>query len=198
MIVAVIAMMTMQASLVDVIQVIAVRDPRMVPVLGGLAIVKMPLMLGAPMLRRAAIGVLLADLDAMGFNAVFPLMFQAIVSQVIHVVTVTHGRMSAAGAVSMCHCRLLSSLRVTPAFVLEPLVVLSVVNVERRRPWHGLMLSSAARGVTGVQPASCIPSGRIGGQKDGPPTTRNQTEVDSRPDGCGKFGTFARNIPESR
>jgi hypothetical protein len=110
MIVAVIAMMTMQASLVDVIQVIAVRDPRMVPVLGGLAIVKMPLMFRAPMVRRAAIGVLLADLDAMGLNAVFPLMFQAIISQVVHVVTVTHGRMPATGTVSMCHCPLLSRM----------------------------------------------------------------------------------------
>jgi hypothetical protein len=80
MIVAVIAMMTMQASLMDVIEMIAVRDPRVVSVLGGLAIVEMTLMFGAPMVRRAAIGVLLADLDAMGLNAVFPLMFQAIIS----------------------------------------------------------------------------------------------------------------------
>jgi hypothetical protein len=110
MIVAVIAMMTMQASLVDVIQVIAVRHPRVVPVLGGPAIVEMTLMFGAPMVRRAAIGVLLADLDAMGLNAVSPLMFQPIINQVVHVVTVTHGRMPATGTVSMCHCPLLSRM----------------------------------------------------------------------------------------
>jgi hypothetical protein len=113
MIVAVIAMMTMQVSLVDVIQVIAVRDPRMVPVLGGLAIVEMTLMFGAPMGRRAAIGVPLADLDAMGLDAVSPLMFQAIINQVVHVITMTHGRVPATGTVLMCHCSLLSTLPAT-------------------------------------------------------------------------------------
>jgi hypothetical protein len=146
----------------------------------------------------------------MGLNAVSPLMFQAIINQVVHVVTVTHGRMPATGTVSMCHCPLLSSLRgqsgepgrpnadletvpiprnervqrqklgrVGDPMFLAPLVVLSVVNVERSRPWHGLMRSSASRGVTGVQPASCIPRGRIVRPEDGPRGPVAKTEVDS-------------------
>jgi hypothetical protein len=136
MIVAVIAMMTMQASLVNVVQVIAVRDPRMVPVLGGLAIVQMTLVLGAPVVRRAAVGVPLADLETMGLNAVSLLMLQAIISQVVHVVTVTKRRMPGAVPVSMCHCPFLSDFRVSSG------------------SWFW---GCRSRRLDGLEPASCIP-----------------------------------------
>jgi len=103
MVVAVIAMMTVKASLVKLILVVAVRDHGMVAVLGGLSIMQVPRVLRASMVRRAPIRVPLADLDAMGHHDVALLMFEAVLVQVIDVIAVANGRMPASRSVSMCH-----------------------------------------------------------------------------------------------
>jgi hypothetical protein len=54
------------------------------------------------MVRRAPIGILLADLDAMFLDDVSVRMFQAGLVQVIDVITMANGRMSASGSMSMC------------------------------------------------------------------------------------------------
>jgi hypothetical protein len=54
------------------------------------------------MVRRAPIGILLADLDAMFLDDISARMLQASLVQVIDVLTMANGRMSASGSMSMC------------------------------------------------------------------------------------------------
>jgi hypothetical protein len=107
-IVAVVAVMMVQAPVVEEVAMIPVRDDGMVATFRGLAIVGVAFVLRAPVVRRAAVGILLADLDAMGFGAVSPLMLEAISGQVVHVVTMANGHVPACRAMSMRHSLLLS------------------------------------------------------------------------------------------
>jgi len=82
---------------------VPVRDHQMMAVLGGLPVVLVPHVFRASVVRRASIGVLLADLEAMCLDDLSLLMFEAVLVQVIDVIAVTNSRMPASWSVTMCH-----------------------------------------------------------------------------------------------
>lgn len=55
------------------------------------------------MIGRAPVGILVADLDAVGLDDVSLLVFEAVLVQVVDVIAMANGRMSTPGSMSMCH-----------------------------------------------------------------------------------------------
>jgi hypothetical protein len=103
MIIAVIAVMMMQMTLVQIVHVVPVRHHLVVTMLGSLRAMHVSRMLGAAVVRRASIGVLLADLDPMFLDGIALLMLEVALPQIVDVASVTNGRVAASGSVSMCH-----------------------------------------------------------------------------------------------
>jgi hypothetical protein len=102
-IIAVIVVMMMQTAFVQIVHMVAVRHRLMVTMLGGLRAMHVSCMLGAAVIRRASIGVLLGDLDPMFLDGIALWMLEVTLSQVVDVASVTNGRVAASGSVSMCH-----------------------------------------------------------------------------------------------
>jgi hypothetical protein len=102
-IIAVIAVVMVQASFVDVVDVVSMGNRRMVTVFRCFPIVDVTRMLGAPVIRRAPVGILFADLDPVVFDEVALLMLEPAVVQVINVIAVPNGHVPASAAVCMGH-----------------------------------------------------------------------------------------------
>jgi len=99
----VIAVMMMQAPLVEIVHVVAVRHHGVVSVIHAFWSMRVPCMHRAPMVRRTPVGILLADVDAVQLDGIAFLMLEAVVVQVVDVVSVPNGEVPASGSVVMCH-----------------------------------------------------------------------------------------------
>lgn len=100
MIVAVIAVMTVQVSFVKIVDVIAVGNGRVVVWLAFVT-VWLAWMMRAPAFRDAAVRIPPRDGDAMHLQAVSLLMLETAVTEVIHVIVMSNGRVATAGTVTM-------------------------------------------------------------------------------------------------
>jgi hypothetical protein len=112
-IVAVVAMVVVKPALMEEILVVTVRDYRMSRMRGSIMPVTLMrvqvLMLRASMVRRTAIGIFLADLDAMDLDDIIDLVFEVTRIQVVDVFAMPNRQMSTSRSMSMCHCPTLLS-----------------------------------------------------------------------------------------
>ena len=90
-----VTMRVMQMAVDQVVDVIAMRD-RLVPATGSV-----PMAGSTPLSGRAAIGILLAELDRVLVHMSFVRMMEMSIVEIIDVIVVPHGDVSAAWPVDM-------------------------------------------------------------------------------------------------